>query len=130
MQHAFRHIVSLADTDAAGVVFTARAIEIAHRGFEHWLAAHGAPIGDMLAGRLPAMPIVRVEADLHAPLRVGDAVEVRTSLAECGERSVTMLHELMLGSRCAARITLVHACVGPEGQSVAVPDAIRRLGDR
>jgi acyl-CoA thioesterase FadM len=75
VQHAHRHIVSLADTDAAGVVFTARAIEIAHRSFEAWLSSHGAPIADMLAGRLPAMPIVRVEADLHAPMRVGDAVE-------------------------------------------------------
>ena len=130
MQHAFRHIVSLADTDAAGVVFTARSIEIAHRGFEHWLAAHGVPIADMLAGRLPAMPIVRVEADLHAPLRVGDAVEVHSSMTACGERSITMLHELMLGSRCAARITLVHACVERDGASVAVPDTIRRLADR
>ncbi len=130
MQHAHRHIVSLADTDAAGVVFTARAIEIAHRSFEAWLSSHGAPIADMLAGRLPAMPIVRVEADLHAPMRVGDAVEVRSTMVACGERSVTMLHELMLGSRCAARITLVHACVGADGGSVAVPDAIRRLADR
>ena len=130
MQHAHRHIVSLADSDAAGVVFTARAIEIAHRGFEAWLSSHGAPIADMLAGRLPAVPIVRVEADLHAPMRVGDAVEVRSTMVACGERSVTMLHELMLGSRCAARITLVHACVGRDGASVAVPDAIRRLADR
>ena len=130
MQHAHRHIVSLADTDAAGVVFTARVIEIAHRGFEAWLSSHGVPIADMLAGRLPAMPIVRVEADLHAPLRVGDVVEVRSTMVACGERSVTMLHELMLGSRCAARITLVHACVGGDGGSVAVPDAVRRLADR
>ena len=130
MQHAHRHIVSLADTDAAGVVFTARAIEIAHRGFEAWLSSHGVPIADMLAGRLPAMPIVRVEADLHAPMRVGDAVEVRSTMVACGERSVTMLHELMLGSRCAARITLVHACVSGDGGSVAVPDAVRRLADR
>jgi acyl-CoA thioesterase FadM len=130
VQHAHRHIVSLADSDAAGVVFTARAIEIAHRGFEAWLSSHGVPIADMLAGRLPAMPIVRVEADLHAPMRVGDAVEVRSSMVVCGERSVTMLHELMLGSRCAARITLVHACVGGDGGSVAVPDAVRRLADR
>jgi len=130
VQHAHRHIVSLADTDAAGVVFTARLIEIAHRGFESWLRSHGVPIADMLAGRLPAMPIVRVEADLHAPLHVGDAVEVHSSMTACGERSITMLHELMLGSRCAARITLVHACVGRDGASVAVPDAIRRLADR
>lgn len=128
MQGTHDHLVSLADTDAAGVVFTARVIEIAHRGFESWLASSGAPISDMLTGRQPAMPIVRVEADLHAPLRVGDLVSVHSRLSACGEHSATFIHELMLGSRCAARVTLVHACVGPDGSSVPVPDSIRRLG--
>ncbi len=127
MRTAHRHIVSLADTDAAGVVFVGRVVEIAHRGFEAFLVDQRAPIADMLTGRLPAMPIVRVEADMHAPLRVGDAVQVQTSVSAVGERSVTLVHDLMVGSRCAARVAFVHACVGPDGQSVAVPDAIRRM---
>lgn len=69
----FPYRICLADTDAAGVVYFARLLEICHRAYEAALAAAGLELGQFLGRDAKlALPIVRVEGRFFAPLYCGD----------------------------------------------------------
>jgi 4-hydroxybenzoyl-CoA thioesterase len=74
------------------------------------------------------LPIVHVDCDYAAPLRLGERVRIDATLARLGERSFTMAYTFDRedGQRCG-RATTVHASVSNQtGRAVPVPREIRR----
>ncbi len=70
----YPYTVALRDTDAAGVLFFARALEIAHCAYE--AALQGAGLDLRRFFREWALPIVEVQGRFWHPLYVGDRLRV------------------------------------------------------
>ena len=83
-------IVRMADTDAAGVIYFARQLELAHYAFEMFLEEAGLGVGHMLAEKDYRIPIVHAESDYHAPLRVGDRLSICLTALRIGDTSFTL----------------------------------------
>jgi acyl-CoA thioester hydrolase len=69
-------LVTLGDTDAAGVIYHAAAFHWHERQFTEWLAGAGVPLEQILAsGR--GLPVRRADADYVGAARLGDRIAVR-----------------------------------------------------
>jgi acyl-CoA thioesterase FadM len=72
--------VHLSDTDAAGVVYFTRGLEICHEAYEAFLTAAGVDLRSFFSGQTVAVPIVKAEIAFRRPLYVGDALVVQLAL--------------------------------------------------
>jgi YbgC/YbaW family acyl-CoA thioester hydrolase len=126
MRTSYAATISLGDTDSAGVLFYARLFELVQRAFEAHLTARGLALQRCFDEGIIA-PVVHAEADYRAPLRLGDAVTVETSVESIGDSSVRMAYIVRLGDgTLAAEALVVHVCVGEDGRSVPVSEKLRR----
>lgn len=88
----YQRTIYLKDTDATGVLFFANQLEIALEAFEECLMQKGSSLRKMLEKGEFLMPIVRVESDYKAPLRVGDVIEVTAKVKQIGTSSFTLTY--------------------------------------
>jgi acyl-CoA thioesterase FadM len=72
--------VHLSDTDAAGVVYFTRGLEMCHEAYEAFLTAAGVDLQSFFSGQTMAVPIVKAEISFRRPLYVGDALVVQLAL--------------------------------------------------
>ncbi len=97
MGDRFHYRVCLADTDAAGVVYFSRLLEICHRAYEAALAEAGLELAGFLAPNAAvALPIVRVEGRFLAPLRCGDRTTVTVAAAALDPCSYRVDYQIFL----------------------------------
>ena len=68
--------IYLSDTDAAGVVYFARGLEICHEAYEESLAEAGISIKELIREEKIALPIVHAEIDFLRPIFCGDRIQV------------------------------------------------------
>ena len=121
------HKVRLDDTDAAGVVFYARLFVFAHHAYEALLEHIHTPIRDLIKAGTLHLPIVHAEADIFAPIRLGDKLDLNFTLERIGRTSFTTRTDLFLpGQISAARVTLVHVALDPKsGSKIELPESLR-----
>lgn len=79
MAFQYSRRIYLGDTDAAGVVYFARGLEICHEAYEESLANSGIDLKQMLREKTIALPIVHAEIDFLRPLFCGDRIMVNLS---------------------------------------------------
>src|SRR5439155_14571640 len=86
----FRRAVRFEEIDAAGFVFFAEIVALAHEGLENMLAER-MPGGyaSLVVGRRIGLPCVHLEGDFSGALRFGDTIEVSMSVVRFGTSSVT-----------------------------------------
>ena len=116
MPFEYHRTVRLADTDAAGVVFFARYLNLCHEAYEEALAAAGLPLQDFLGGAGIVVPISRSEADYKRPLRVGDRLRITVAPEGLTESSFALRFELFkLGPpvKLAGSVRTEHVCTSP-----------------
>jgi acyl-CoA thioesterase FadM len=125
-----RHSVTvrLHHTDAAGVLFYSRLFELVQEAFETAMETAGLPLGELLRDGGFRIPVVHAQADYRAPVRVGDALDVRLSFA-AGNRSLRVGADFVdAAGRQVAAVRVVHAAVNQAtGTAVPLPDALRAL---
>jgi 1,4-dihydroxy-2-naphthoyl-CoA hydrolase len=126
--------ILLNDVDAAGVVFYARIMAMAHEAYEAAMARAGLALDQLIRDGRLGLPLVHAEADFSRPLTHGEMVETRVALERVGEKSVTVRIEFNVGGQPAAVVRQVHACVDMDRrESVPVPEDMRaklsRLSD-
>ncbi len=115
-------MLRLGQTDAAGVLYFARALEIAHEAIEVHLESRGVGLARLLS-QGPHIPIVHVEGNFKSPLRVGDPFSAAVESVELSRRSL-VFHTRITGpgGRLVADISLTHACVDEtSGKGAALP---------
>ncbi|HMO02993.1 MAG TPA: acyl-CoA thioesterase [Kiritimatiellia bacterium] len=127
MNHTCR--VQLADTDAAGRIYFAAALRLAHEAFENAMASAGLDLRAILERKPFVLPVVRVEADYRAPLALGDAITVVSRTAAIGARSFAMNHQLRNAhGDIAVDVTITHAVVAKDtGKATDLPDQLRAV---
>jgi 1,4-dihydroxy-2-naphthoyl-CoA hydrolase len=106
--------IHFSDTDAAGVVFFARALAICHEAYEESLSAAGLELHAFFSAKGVIVPIGKAEAEYLRPLAVGDKVRVAVVPAPLTENSYEVRFEIVkLGpvEKPAARVRTEHVCL-------------------
>lgn len=124
----FNHptVIQLHHTDAAGILFFGHLFMLAHDAYQAAMAALGLDLRRILDDGAYLLPIVHAEADFKAPLRVGDAIDIRVRVERLGRGSFTLVYDFVQGTGdVAATARTVHAAMAPEGVAMALPDELR-----
>ncbi len=114
--------IHLSDTDATGVAYAGRLVDIALQRLEEALASSGLDIAAHVAA--PAAPaVVHISTDFHRPARLGERLAASVALAELGTTSARFA--VRLGT--AATVTVVLVWVDRKAGSAAPwPAALQR----
>jgi YbgC/YbaW family acyl-CoA thioester hydrolase len=105
--------IRLAQSDAGGVVFFTRPLELFHEAFEAFLDDRGSSssVASILDAGAIALPIVEANEVLKAPLFVGDAVVVGISVERVGTSSFILRGTITRGDDVAVQTRTVHVCI-------------------
>ena len=117
--------VRLAQTDAAGVVFFARYLELAHEAFEAFVDHLGHPLPRDLFRAEVGYPLVHVEADYRRTLGLGERVTIEVVAERVGRTSFSLRHRFVHadGGEIAV-VRLVHAAIDvPSRRPLPLPEA-------
>ena len=123
--------VRLHHTDAAGVIFCSRLLELAHEAYEALLDEAGLGVGRLLAAGDVILPVVAVEAEFSKPIRVGDRLQVELRLSRSGGHSYQVAYRFrdpagqIKASAVTRHVALDAAGAGP----VRLPSPLARLAD-
>lgn len=128
MPFTYLRTIRLADTDAAGVVFFARTLELCHEAYEESLASAGLDLNDFLGRAEIVIPISRSEADYKRPLRVGEKIRITVSPAPLSPNSFAVRYEIVKlgnGDKVAAVVRTEHVCTSPaKRERAALPASL------
>ena len=116
--HVFPFTIALADTDAEGIVYHARYLEIAERARMNWL--HGkVNIGDDIGFVVRELNIKYTQ-----PLYVADDFVVETQMTNVGPASVTIEQKFVKNGIISAIINLKVAYLGANMRPKKIPDEL------
>ncbi len=123
--------VRLYHTDAAGVIFCSRLLEMAHEAYEALLDEAGLGVGRILAEGEVLLPVVAVEAEFMKPIRVGDRLQVELTLTRSGDHSYRVTYRFRdPAGQIKARAATRHVALDGSGtEPVPLPPPLSRLAD-
>jgi 1,4-dihydroxy-2-naphthoyl-CoA hydrolase len=120
--------IRLADTDAAGVLYFASLLRIAHEAYEAWFQDAGLPLSTVIGERPYALPVVHADVDFKLPLRVGDRVVVDLRVSELGERSYTIAYGIEGPHGLAGSARTTHVALDRDAKrAIAIPAEVRQI---
>jgi len=125
----YQRRIYLSDTDAAGVVYFAKGLEICHEAYEESLAIAGINLNQMIREGNLALPIVHAEIDFLRPLFCGDRIKINlvTSLVNQSELAIAyQISAIANLERVLVKAQTRHVCINPQiRQRINLPPEIR-----
>jgi len=122
------------DTDPAGIVFYPRFYEWYDLGTETLFESLGLPWPEMFPREaIVGVPIVESGSTFLAPIRYGDEVNIRSTVAWVKEKTFRMDHEITVGATLCARGFEIRAWVArpvtadDRRRAAPIPEHIGRL---
>lgn len=94
MKFSYLRRIYLADTDAAGVVYFARGLEICHEAYEESLAQGGISLKQMIQGGKIGLPIVHAEIDFNRPIFCGDQLQVNLNCSQVNDSEFAIAYQI------------------------------------
>ena len=126
----YQRRIYLGDTDAAGVVYFAKGLEICHEAYEESLAKAGINLNQMIREGKTALPIVRAEINFLRPLFCGDLIRVNltTSLVSNSEFAIAyQISPVDNSEQILIKADTRHVCVNPRiRQRMDLPAAMQK----
>lgn len=120
--HIFPFTIAYADTDAEGIVYHARYLEIAERARMNWLRGRVAADGDI------GFVVRELNIKYLQPLKVGDEFVVETTMTDIGQASVKVEQKFVKDGIISAIINIKVAYLGANMRPKKIPeDFIRGL---
>ena len=120
--------VYLGDTDAAGVVYFARGLEICHEAYEESLAIAGISLQQMLREGKIALPIIHAEIDFLRPLFCGDRLQVNLVANQVNASEFAIAYQIFTApnlDQVLVKAQTRHVCINPQDRiRVDLPLAI------
>ena len=113
--HKFPFTIALADTDAEGIVYHARYLEIAERARMNWLR------GKFNVGDDVGFVIRELNIKYMQPLRVADDVVVETQMADVGAAVIKIEQKFVKDGCVYAIISLKVAYLGVNMRPKRIP---------
>ncbi len=123
--------VIFGDTDAGGVVYHPRYLEMAERGRNELMRAVGLDVGDLFEHRRLSLALRSAEMKFHSPARFDDHLTVRTSVERLGAASSRWVSRVRRGGTlvCTVRADLV--CMDRfSRRPILYPDDLRGVFER
>ena len=114
------------ETDAAGRLFFAHQLKLAHDAYEAFLEHAGLSLATIILKRPYDLPIVHAESDYLAPLYVGDRLRIQVTVERIGTSSFTLEYHIFDQTRRkVGKAKTVHVAVASEtGQKITLPEEI------
>ena len=113
--HLFPFTVAYADTDAEGIVYHARYLEIAERARMNWLC------GKLNVGNDVGFVVRELNIKYLSPLRVADDFVVETQMTNVGMASVRVEQKFVKDGIISAIINLKVAYLGADMRPKKIP---------
>lgn len=114
-KHVFPFTIALADTDAEGIVYHARYLEIAERARMNWLRGKLKADGD-IGFVVPELNIKYIQ-----PLTVADEFVVETQMVDVGAATVKIEQKFVKDGNVCAIINLKVAYLGADMRPKRIP---------
>lgn len=114
--HKFPFTIAYADTDAEGIVYHARYLEIAERARMNWLR------GRVVVGDDIGFVIRELNIRYMKPLRAADEFFVETQMVDIGAAIVKIEQKFVKGADICAIINLKVAYLGANMRPKRIPD--------
>ena len=114
--HSFPFTIAYADTDAEGIVYHARYLEIAERARMNWLRGRVTVDGDV------GFVVRELNIKYVQPLRVADEFVVQTRMADVGSAVVRVEQRFVKDGAEYAVINLKVAYLGADMRPKRIPD--------
>lgn len=114
--HIFPFTIAYADTDAEGIVYHARYLEIAERARMNWLRGRVAVDGDI------GFVVRELNIKYLQPLKVGDEFVVETQMTDVGAASVKVEQKFVKDGIISAIINIKVAYLGGNMRLKKIPD--------
>ena len=122
--------IYLSDTDAAGVVYFAKGLEICHEAYEESLAKAGINLNQMIREGKTALPIVRAEIDFLRPLFCGDSIQINlaTNLISNSEFAIAyQIFSIDNLEQILVKAQTRHVCINPQiRRRINLPPAMQK----
>lgn len=114
--HRFPFTIAYADTDAEGIVYHARYLEIAERARMNWLRGH-VVVGDDIGFVIRELNIKYMQ-----PLRAADEFVVETQMVDVGAAIVRIEQKFVKDGAVCAIINLKVAYLGADMRPKRIPE--------
>ncbi len=128
MAFTYLRRVYLGDTDAAGVVYFAKGLEICHEAYEESLSKAGISLMQMINQGKTALPIVHAEIDFLRPLFCGDQLQVSLVISQVNYSEFAIAYQISLVSnldQILVKAQTKHVCINPQiRKRIDLPQAI------
>lgn len=116
--HVFPFSIAYADTDAGGIVYHGRYIEIAERARMQWLRGHFAADGDL------GFVVRELAIKYMRPLRLGDDFVVESTIIKQGLASMDIEQKFVKDGDVYAIININVAYLGADMKPKRIPESI------
>jgi len=123
MSHIFPFSIAYADTDAGGIVYHGRYIEIAERARMNWLRGARPADGDI------GFVVREIRARYIHPLKLGDNFIVESRIAKRGAASMEIEQKFVKDDIVCAIIELTVAYIGGDMRPKRIPDSFPGLAE-
>ena len=117
-EHFFNFSVAYADTDAVGIMYHARYIEVGERARSNWSKGIVIPDGD--AGFV----VRELNIKYMSPLFLGDDFVVETRPVKIGMASMTIEQKFVKNEKICAIMNITIAYLGGDMRQKAIPESI------
>lgn len=116
--HKFPFAIAYADTDAGGIVYHGRYIEIAERARMNWLHGVAAAVGDV------GFVIRELNIKYIRPLKLGDELTVESVITHVGAASLSIEQKFVRDGEIYAILNGTAAYIGGDMRPKRIPDQI------
>ena len=120
-EHIFNFTVAYADTDAEGIMYHARYIEVAERARTNWSKGIKIPDDDV------GFVVRELNIKYQTPLLLGDSFVVHTKPIKIGAASMTIEQIFMKKDKICAIMNITIAYLGQNMRPKAIPDSITKM---
>lgn len=117
MKFDYLRQIYLSDTDAAGVVYFAKGLEICHQAYEESLTQGGISLKQMIEEGKTALPIVHAEIDFLRPLFCGDQIQISLVASLINEREFAIAYQISSVDnleQILVKAQTRHVCINPQ----------------
>ena len=119
--HIFNFSVAYADTDAEGVMYHARYIEVAERARSNWSKHVLIPDGDL------GFVVRELNVRYMHPILLNDDFKVETITTKIGAASMTIEQKFVKDDEICAIMNITIAYLGSDMRPKAMPESIIKL---
>ena len=124
--------VRFGDVDRAGIVYYPRIFDYFHQVFESFFEERvKIPYPEVIQKMRTGFPAVHYEVDFLSPLKYGDRLPVRFSVARIGRTSITFRYEIRRGAKPLVRALGTTVCVDMRNfRPMPIPARLRKVFER